>query len=211
VVYFGKYVLYRGKGDHADGEEEQDHNLLVGTAIGGRAKHGLDQRIKYARLIRRKASCARAQGADSQGSQYFVQLALEGVPYRKPKHTVGTEVVGLDLGPSTIAIVPRAGEARLELLCAELQPDAQASRRLQRQMERQRRAANPGNYDAQGRPKKRGTHGLLWHHSRGYEQTRRRKTAKERRLCAHLPKSSSIPKREPILSPSTRTIGSVEE
>src|SRR5260370_5803550 len=88
-------------------------------------------------------------------------------------------------GPSTIAIFPQAGAARLEVLCAELQPDTQAIRRLQRKMERQRRAANPGNYDAQGRPKKRGKHGLRWHESTGYEQTRRQKAAQQRRLRAH--------------------------
>src|SRR5258708_5803589 len=148
-------------------------------------KHGLDQRIKYARLIRRKATSERAEGADCQGYHYAVQLALEGVPYHKPKHTVGKDTVGLDLGPSTIAIVPQAGEARLDVLCAELQPATQAIRRLQRKMDRQRRAANPGNYDAQGRPKKRGKHGLRWRSSRGYEATRKRKAAKERRLRAH--------------------------
>jgi hypothetical protein len=46
----------------------------------------------------------------------------------------------LDLGPSTIAIVPREGTPRLKVLCAELAPDAQAIRRQERQMDRQRRA-----------------------------------------------------------------------
>src|SRR5690348_7783469 len=89
-------------------------------------KYGLDHRIKYARLIRRPASSPRAQGADGQGYRYFVQLALSGVPYHKPKHPVGTDTIGLDLGPSTIASVPREGEVRLEQFCEELVPDAQA-------------------------------------------------------------------------------------
>src|SRR6266571_9048659 len=102
-------------------------------------KHGLDQKIKYARLIRRRASSSRAQGADGEGYRYFVQLALSGVPYHKPKHTVGTDTVGLDLGPSTIASVPREGQARLEPFCEPLVPEEQAIRRLQRRMDRQRR------------------------------------------------------------------------
>ena len=53
-------------------------------------KHGLDHRIKYARLVRRKASSPSAQGADAQGYRYYVQLVLEGKPYQKPKHTAGT-------------------------------------------------------------------------------------------------------------------------
>lgn len=48
-------------------------------------KYGLDHRVKYARLVRRKASSPRAQGADFQGYRYYVQLALEGTPYRTRK------------------------------------------------------------------------------------------------------------------------------
>ena len=95
----------------------------------------------------RQASSARAAGADARGQRYVVQLALEGVPYHKPKHMVGNDTVGLDLGPSTIAIVPRAGEARLEVLCDKLAPESATIRRLQRQMERQRRANNPDHDD----------------------------------------------------------------
>jgi hypothetical protein len=101
--------------------------------------HGLSQRIKYARLLRRRASSPRAQGADREGERYFVQLILAGMPHHKPKHSAGTDKVGLDLGPASIAIVPREAEARLEPLCAELRPDARAIRRLQRRMDRQRR------------------------------------------------------------------------
>jgi hypothetical protein len=148
-------------------------------------KYGLAHQIKYARLIRRKASSPRAQGADCRGYRYFVQLALCGLPYQKPEHTVGTDTLGIDLGPSTIAIVPREGEARLDLLCADLTPDARAIRRLQRRMDRKLRAANPDHYDEKGRPRKRGKKGLAWKQSKGYLATRRRKAAQERKLKAH--------------------------
>ena len=147
--------------------------------------HGLAHPVKYARLVRRAASSRRAQGADREGERYGVQLVLTGTPYHKPKHVVGTDTVGLDLGPASIAIVPRHAEARLEPLCAELRPDARAIRRLQRQMDRQRRAANPEHYDEQGRPRKRGTGAKGWKQSRGYQVSRRRKAARERRLAAH--------------------------
>jgi hypothetical protein len=148
-------------------------------------KHGLAHQIKYARLIRRRASSQRAAGADSQGDRYSVQLAFAGTPYRKPKHPVGSITIGADLGPSSIAVVPRAGEASLSVFCAELDPDAKAIRRLQRKMDRQRRAANPENYDAQGRIKKRGKRGLRWKNSKGYQKTRQRKAGRERKLAAH--------------------------
>ncbi len=148
-------------------------------------KHGLDQKIKYARLIRRRASSSRGQGADGEGYRYFVQLALEGVPYHKPKHTVGSDTLGADLGPSTIALVARQGEASLSTLGEELAPDEKQIRRLQRKMDRQRRAANPENYDEKGRIKKQGQKRLPWKNSRGYERTRRRKAERERKLAAH--------------------------
>ena len=110
-------------------------------------KHGLDHPIKYARLVRRKAPSPRAKGADCQGYRYYVQLILEGIPYQKPKNKPGHDVIGLDLGPSTIAIVPREGEARLLPLCEELKPDARKKRRLERKLDRARRANNPENYD----------------------------------------------------------------
>jgi hypothetical protein len=147
--------------------------------------HALDCRVKYARLIQRPASSVRAQGADATGQRYFVQLALEGIPDQKPRHVVGQDTVGLDIGPSTIAIVKREGEARLDLLCAELAPEVQTIRRLQRQMERQRRANNPANYDERGRIKKHGKGRLRWKHSHRYLVTRRRKATRERKLAAY--------------------------
>ena len=147
--------------------------------------HGLRQRIKYARLVQRRVSSERAAGADARGFRYVVQLALEGVPQRKQKHAVGNDIIGADLGPATIALVPRAGEASLAVFCEELAPDEQAIRRLQRRMDRQRRAANPGNYDAQGRIKKQGKNRLRWKTSKSYERTRRRKATRERKLAAH--------------------------
>jgi hypothetical protein len=147
--------------------------------------HGLAHEIKYARLVRRRASSPRAQGADREGERYFVQLVLKGVPHHKPKHIAGSDTIGLDLGPASIAIVPREAEANLVPLCAELRPGAKAIRRLQRKMERQRRAANPEHYDEQGRPRKRGKGAPRWKQSRGYQATRRRKAARERRLAAH--------------------------
>ena len=57
-------------------------------------------------------------------------------------------------------------------------------------MDRQRRAANPDNYDARGRIKKHsgmtgGKGQVVWKSSKTYQKTRRRKAAQERKLAAH--------------------------
>ena len=147
--------------------------------------HGLSHRIKYARLVQRRASSPQARGADAVGFCYAVQLALEGVPHQKKKHPVGHEIIGADLGPSSIALVPRSGEASLAVFCEELAPHHKALRRLQRKMDRQRRAANPDNYDEKGRIKKQGKKRLTWKSSKSYQRTRQRKAEKERKLAAH--------------------------
>ena len=138
--------------------------------------HGLQQRIKYVRLIRHRASSPQAQGADCHGFSYSVQLILEGHPLQKPKNLPGKGTVGLDLGPSTVAIVSGEGKARLLLLAEELAPDGRERRRLQRRLERQRRANNAEHYDEKGRIRTRckGQGRRMWRESQGYQKTRRR-------------------------------------
>src|SRR5215472_1990913 len=146
-------------------------------------QHGMRHKIKYVRLVRRKASSPSAQGADHEGNRYSVQLVLEGHAYVLPKHeAVGKQTIGLDIGPSTLAIVPREGKADLVTFCDELAPDARRKRRLQRKMERQRRANNPENYDEKGRVKKGQKR---WKESKRYKATRRQDANAERRLSAH--------------------------
>ena len=81
-------------------------------------QHGLRHTIKYVRLVRRKASSPQAQGADKDGNRYYVQVVLEGHACTKPKHEDhGSEIIGLDIGPQTLAIVPRVGKADLVTFC----------------------------------------------------------------------------------------------
>ncbi|HWZ19926.1 MAG TPA: transposase [Ktedonobacteraceae bacterium] len=149
-------------------------------------QHGLHHPIKYARLIRRRASSPQAQGADCEGNRYYVQLVLEGYAFTKPKHErLGCDIIGLDIGPSTLAIVPREGKADLIPFCEELSPDTRKKRRLQRKMDRSRRANNPENYDEVGRIKKHGNTCPRWKESRRYKATRQQHTNAERRPAAH--------------------------
>lgn len=108
--------------------------------------HGLKQRVKYVRLVRRNLNGK---------NRFFVQLVCEGKPYQKPEHKIGTAIVGLDQGPSTIAAVaPEAGFAMKKKVCEELDDRQKEIRRLQRHLDRQRRTNNPENYNPNGTIKK---------------------------------------------------------
>ena len=146
-------------------------------------QHGMRHKIKYVRLVRRKASSPQAQGADNDSNRYYAQVVLEGHAFVKPKHEEGgKDTIGLDIGPSTLALVPRRAKADLVTFCQELSPNASKKRRLQRKMDRQRRAKNPDHYDEKGRVKKgRRT----WKQSKRYKATRRQHANSERRLAAH--------------------------
>jgi len=109
-------------------------------------QHGLSSRVKYVRLVRRKLGGR---------NRFYTQLICEGTPYRKPKNFIGKGIVGLDLGPSTIAVVaPETKTAFLETFCSELESKQKAIRRVQRKLDRQQRSNNPDNYNANGTVKK---------------------------------------------------------
>jgi putative transposase len=86
-------------------------------------------------------------------NRFYVQLILEGKPYQDPDKKIGTEEVGLDVGPSTVAAVGDT-KAELKQFCEELVPKQKEKRRLQRKQDRQRRANNPQNYNENGTVKK---------------------------------------------------------
>ena len=111
---------------------------------------------------------------------YAAQLVLDGKPLQR--YQVGEGRVGLDVGPSTIAVVADQG-AWKETFCAELADKAKQLRRLQRRLERQHRAGCPSCFDPQGRHMK---DGCDWRsRSRRAEQTQTAVTELHRRLAGH--------------------------
>lgn len=116
--------------------------------------HRLGHCITSARLVQRCVSREYAAEAERQDGRSFVQLAPEGLPLLEPTPLVGRDLIGADLGPSTIALVPQAGEASLSLFGEERAENAQTIRWLQRRRERQRRAAKPDTDEPSGRMKK---------------------------------------------------------
>ena len=106
--------------------------------------HGLQSRVKYVRIMRRKLKGR---------NRFYAQLICEGLPYQKPKNKIGSGPVGLDIGPSTIAVVCET-DVRLLAFADEVEDDQPEVRRLQRKLDRQRRANNSDNYNEDGTVKR---------------------------------------------------------
>jgi hypothetical protein len=90
-----------------------------------------------------------------KGDKYYLQLILEGIPPQKLnkdgsfRHKVGTSTVGIDIGTQTIAICSDK-EVKLLELAPEINHTNREIRRLQRKMDRSRRATNPAKYNPDG-------------------------------------------------------------
>ena len=99
-------------------------------------EEALTSRVKYCRLVRKP-----------MGSRYhyYVQLVLEG----KPPEGSG----GLDIGTSTAAVVTDT-ECILTVLGDGIESIEKKQGKLQRKMDRSRRAMNPQNYNPDGTVKK---------------------------------------------------------
>ena len=134
--------------------------------------YGLSQPLKFSRIIRREI-----RGR----SRWFVQLVLTGKPLVKDKNRPGDAVVGLDIGPSTIAAVDDHG-ARLERFCDELKGKRREIRANLRQLDRSRRATNPDNYNDDGTIKKGPKR---WVRSRHYRRGLAKLANVHRRLAEH--------------------------
>jgi transposase len=134
----------------------------------GVIRHGLEQRTKFNRIVRRKV-----RGKN----RFYVQLIQEGLP--KAKHQPGHGTVGLDLGPSSIAAVGDRA-ALLQALCPELEPIQGEVRLLQRRLDRSRRATNPDCFNPNGTIKK----GCRLTYSQRFRQDREQLSDLNRRLAA---------------------------
>ncbi|RIV18376.1 transposase [Alicyclobacillaceae bacterium I2511] len=154
--------------------------MVNGTDDDPVIQHGLSSRIKYVRLMKREIR---------SHSRYYAQLVCEGTPYHKPEHTIGNETIGLDIGPSTIAIVGDT-QATLTQFADEVVRDHKKIRRLQRKQDRERRANNPDCYDEKGRvikgkrPTKKSRH--QWETETELQELYRREAAHRKTLHGQL-------------------------
>lgn len=149
----GEIASVEGKGDSSPLNWKDDHAVWGGkrrdrrmvlrpifnkTDRKGVEAHALSSRVKYVRLLRRKVA---------GNWRFYVQLVCEGQP--KARFEAKDADVGIDLGPSTAAIVSHEKAALVSFL-PEIEEDLRAKRRLQRQIDRSRRATNPDCFNADG-------------------------------------------------------------
>ncbi len=101
--------------------------------------HGLNSPIKYVRLVKRNFNT---------GTRYFVQLICQGFPWIKSKNQAQKAIIGLDIGPQTIAIVsPEKSYADIQVFADELKCEKKQRKKLQQKIARQLRANNPTCYE----------------------------------------------------------------
>lgn len=104
----------------------------------------LKSETKYCRIVWRMEKSKR---------RWFVQLVQDGVAPAKYEFLSSGQVVGLDIGPSTVAIVGDDAVA-LEQFAPSVDQPWKQMRALQRAQDRSRRAMNPENFNTDGTAKR---------------------------------------------------------
>lgn len=112
--------------------------------------------------------------------RWFVQLVQKGLAPAKYEFLSSGQTVGLDIGPSTVAIVADDAVA-LEKFAPSVDQPWSLMRSLQRAQDRSRRACNPDNFNANGTAKKGAR---KWVKSGRYKARQTQLSELERRLAA---------------------------
>lgn len=155
--------------------------LVLPLVLDARDQRGweasaLAGRVKYVRILKRSV-----RGK----TRWQAQLVMEGVPPVKAHHRAPEGVAGLDLGPSTIAVVSEH-EATLEAFSPTVTQPWKELRRIERALDRSPRATNPRHFNLNGTVKKgRKT----WTRSRRYQRLAEKRRERERRLASERKRS----------------------
>jgi hypothetical protein len=112
--------------------------------------------------------------------RWFVQLVQAGVAPAKYDFMASGQVVGLDIGPSTVAVVGDHAVG-LEQLAPSVEHPWKAMRAMQRAQDRSRRATNPDGFNPDGTAKRGASKG--WVRSSRYRARQARLQDIERKLA----------------------------
>ncbi len=105
--------------------------------------YALSCKTKYVRLVKREIKGE---------STWYAQLVQSGKPYIKDHNKSKDNIVGLDIGPSTIAVVGE-NKAWLQGFCDNVCDYDMKIKANQRMINRSLRATNPDNYEDDGQIK----------------------------------------------------------
>jgi hypothetical protein len=133
-------------------------------------KGGVDS-VKVVKVVRR---LVRSQ------YKYYVQLTIEGEKPQKGR-MLGKGNVGIDIGPTTMA-VSSENVVSIDKLASKCDNIEAEIARLNRKIDRSRRANNPQNFNEDGTVK-RGVK-LVWNDSKRYKELRKEKAELQRRQAA---------------------------
>ncbi len=134
-------------------------------------QESLGRKTKFCRILWRVLNGRR---------RWYVQLLQDGLSPLKAGQMFGTGTVGLDIGPSTVAIVGE-GSADLAAFCPTVKQPWREVRKLQRALDRSRRATNPHCFNEDGTWKKGARQTAF---SSRYRELQRKLAEAERRLAA---------------------------
>ena len=151
-----------------------------------------NNRLKYVRLLRKTI-----RGK----TRYFVQLVLRGTPPRKHEYGPDTVVTGLDVGVSTVAEVS-INHVELHELGPDIPVIDAEIRRINRAMDRSRRASNPEYFNEDGTIRKGRK---KWQNSNRYLRLRQKRKELYRKRALQLKTSHEMLANE-ILERSTTII-----
>lgn len=152
VSFISKDDMYSIEGaDNRQGIRYRDENIefrklqipVIVKKNDEYAQMALQDRVKYCRLLKKS-------------DKYYVQLILEGIPPVKInketgeiKGKIGQGKVGIDIGTQTIAYSSKY-EVKLLELAPEIDNIEKEKRKIQRAMDRSRRAMNPSKFNENG-------------------------------------------------------------
>ena len=136
------------------------------------AMEALQHRVKYCRIYRIPINGR---------FHYYVDLILEGIPPKK--HFQGTGRSGIDLGPSTVAVITDYEATLTELADTDINNRyEQRIADISRRMDISKRLSNPSNYNADGTPIK-GKHD--WTFTKTYKKLKYKKANVQRKQQAN--------------------------
>lgn len=138
-------------------------------------QEALESRIKFVRL---KTETIRGV------KRYFIELVLEGTPPKKNRRYGALKsTVGLDIGPSSLAVVSNDYVDLINLKSDNLKKTQNKINRLQRKLDRSRRANNPNKFNKNGTIKRGNTD--PWIESNNYKKLKKSLAKQHRKLSVN--------------------------